>query len=194
MLKRFWVQIKHIFIRGGWILLLLYKLSSPKCKEMIQDDITAYNKNSDVKLSMMDIIFDHTKKSFRNILYYRYTKDRCNQKLLKISQLLIPPLPTIEIGGEIDGGFKITHNYCVVSVKKAGKNFRVLQGVTIGKNTDGGLPTIGDNVLIHPNSVVFGNINIGNNVIIGAGSVVNKDVPDNAVAVGNPFRIIKERS
>lgn len=82
----------------------------------------------------------------------------------------------------------------MVSVKKAGKNFRVLQGVTIGKNTDGGLPTIGDNVIIYPNSVVFGNINIGNNVIIGAGSVVNKDVPDNAVAVGNPFRIIKERS
>ena len=41
------------------------------------------------------------------------------------------------------------------------------------------------------NSVVFGNIKIGNNVTIGAGSVVTKDIPDNCVVAGNPARIIK---
>lgn len=42
--------------------------------------------------------------------------------------------------------------------------------------------------------VIIGNVHIGNNVIIGAGSVVVKDVPDNAVVVGNPARIIKYNS
>lgn len=33
---------------------------------------------------------------------------------------------------------------------------------------------------------------IGNNVVIGAGSVVTKDIPDNMLAAGNPCRIIRE--
>lgn len=39
---------------------------------------------------------------------------------------------------------------------------------------------------------VIGNINIGNNVTIGAGSVVIKSIPDNCVVVGNPARIVKK--
>ena len=41
------------------------------------------------------------------------------------------------------------------------------------------------------NALVFGGIRIGNNVTVGAGSVVTKDVPDNCVVVGNPARIIQ---
>lgn len=37
---------------------------------------------------------------------------------------------------------------------------------------------------------VIGNVRIGNNVMVGAGAVVVKDVPDNAVVVGNPARIV----
>ena len=40
--------------------------------------------------------------------------------------------------------------------------------------------------------MVFGNIRIGDNVKIGAGAVVNKDIPSNCVVVGNPFRIIRK--
>lgn len=40
-------------------------------------------------------------------------------------------------------------------------------------------------------SVILGNINIGNNVKIGANAVVNIDVPDNSTAVGVPARIIR---
>ena len=37
------------------------------------------------------------------------------------------------------------------------------------------------------------NVTIGNHVIIGAGSVVNKDIPEGAVAAGNPVKIIKQK-
>ena len=50
---------------------------------------------------------------------------------------------------------------------------------------------IGENSLIGANSVIIPGIKIGKNVIIGAGSVVIKDVPDNAVYVGNPARPLK---
>lgn len=38
---------------------------------------------------------------------------------------------------------------------------------------------------------MVGDITIGSNVIIGAGSVVTKDIPDNVVVVGNPAKVIK---
>ena len=41
------------------------------------------------------------------------------------------------------------------------------------------------------NVTIIGGVIIGNNVTIGAGSVVVKDIPDNCVAVGNPCRVIK---
>ena len=50
---------------------------------------------------------------------------------------------------------------------------------------------IGDNVRIMTGATVFGGISVGNNVTIGANTVVNKDVPDNCVVVGNPARIVK---
>lgn len=52
--------------------------------------------------------------------------------------------------------------------------------------------TIGDDVWIGGNVVVLPGITIGNNVIIGAGSVVTTDIPDNCVVVGNPARIIRK--
>lgn len=39
--------------------------------------------------------------------------------------------------------------------------------------------------------MIVGGVKIGNNVTIGAGSVVVKDIPDNSVAVGNPARVLK---
>lgn len=51
---------------------------------------------------------------------------------------------------------------------------------------------IGDNVWIGGNTVICPGIHIGNNVVIGAGSVVTKDIPDWTVAAGNPCRIIRK--
>jgi len=51
---------------------------------------------------------------------------------------------------------------------------------------------IGDKVWIGGNTVILPGVTIGNNVTIGAGSVVTKDVPDNVLAVGNPCKVLKE--
>ena len=52
--------------------------------------------------------------------------------------------------------------------------------------------TIGNDVWIGGNVVILPGVTIGDNTIIGAGSVVTKDIPANVVAVGNPCRIVKK--
>ena len=51
---------------------------------------------------------------------------------------------------------------------------------------------IADNVWIGACAVILPGVHIGENSVIGAGSVVTKDIPANAVAVGNPCRVIRE--
>ncbi|EKO3852593.1 sugar O-acetyltransferase [Vibrio harveyi] len=51
---------------------------------------------------------------------------------------------------------------------------------------------IGNNVWIGANSMVLPGVTIGENSVIGAGSVVTKDIPANVVAVGNPCRVLRE--
>ena len=48
---------------------------------------------------------------------------------------------------------------------------------------------IGRNVWIGSNTVILPGVTIGDNTVIGAGSVVTKDIPENVVAVGNPCRV-----
>lgn len=51
--------------------------------------------------------------------------------------------------------------------------------------------TIGDNVWLGGGVIVCPGVNIGENTVIGAGSVVTKDIPANVVAAGNPCRVIR---
>ncbi|MBU3948089.1 MAG: acyltransferase [Proteobacteria bacterium] len=50
---------------------------------------------------------------------------------------------------------------------------------------------IEDNVFIGVNSVILRNVRIGKNSIIGAGSLVSKNVPSNVIVVGNPARVLR---
>lgn len=52
--------------------------------------------------------------------------------------------------------------------------------------------TIGNNVWIGAQVCVLPGVSIGNNCVIGAGSVVNKDIPDGSLAAGNPCRVIRK--
>lgn len=53
-----------------------------------------------------------------------------------------------------------------------------------------GLVSIGDKTFIGAGTIIMPNTKIGNNCIIGAGSLVTKDIPDNSIAVGVPARVI----
>lgn len=53
---------------------------------------------------------------------------------------------------------------------------------------------IGDDVWIGTRAIILSGVNVGNHSIIGAGSVVTKDVPDWAIAAGNPARVIRYRT
>ena len=181
-----------------WIACLIY-IKSPHKRKVDQDlerylEGTPYNYAGIKTLKYCLLML----KPFRNIFYYRIRE----KKILKaVCSFFLKPVSTIEIiGGEIQGGLRIDHNYCVVRPYSAGKNLTVRNGVTIGKgNRMAGVediihPIFGDNVDIYANAVIFGGIRIGSNVKIGAGAVVNKDVPDNCTVVGNPMRIIMHDS
>lgn len=51
--------------------------------------------------------------------------------------------------------------------------------------------TVGDNVWIGASVTVLPGVKIGSNSVIGAGSVVNRDIPEGVVAVGNPCRVLR---
>ncbi len=96
-----------------------------------------------------------------------------------------PNLRIDHFGGIIISGFASFGANCVIR-----------NNVTIGlRRTDQpAAPRIGNNVDIGVGAVVLGDITIGDNVKIGANAVVLIDVPDNAVAVGVPARIIMEEN
>ncbi len=52
--------------------------------------------------------------------------------------------------------------------------------------------TVGDSVWIGANTAVLPGVTIGSNTIIGAGSVVNRDIPEGVIAVGNPCRVVRK--
>jgi len=103
-----------------------------------------------------------------------------------------------------DNGY-MNFDCCILDVSHVtiGKNFMAAPGVHMYSAThptdvierrqyELGLPiTIGDDVWIGGMAVICPGVTIGNGVVVGAGSVVTKDVPDYVVVAGNPARIIK---
>ena len=80
-------------------------------------------------------------------------------------------------------------NRCAeISFQNIGAGFHLSQGKRKGA------PTIGNKVWIGPNATIVGKINVGNDVLIGANSYVNFDVPDHSIVLGNPGRIIRKEN
>ena len=106
-------------------------------------------------------------------------------------------LTGIEIhpGATIGKGVFIDHGMGVVIGETAivGDYSLIYQGVTLGgtgKESGKRHPTLGENVVVGAGAKVLGNIQIGNQVRIGAGSVVLRDVPSDCTVVGIPGRIV----
>lgn len=162
-----------------------------ECKKRIQADFA--HKNEHTKYSI-GALANHIKgrPTFRNIFYFRVENAinsgevihaACVKSAFKLLRYFYPPLHSVELhvaNGQLGGDFYLPHNYCVINAERIGEHVSILQGVTIGKDYKGFRPTIGNNVVIFPNSVVVGGVKIGDNVYIGANSFVNFDVPNNS--------------
>lgn len=95
---------------------------------------------------------------------------------------------TTEIGKNVE----IAHGIGIVLHQyfKIGEGTIIYQNVTLGNGMG---PKVGKNCIIGTGACLLGNIKIGDNVKIGANSVVLNDVPDNCTVVGIPARIIKSK-
>jgi serine O-acetyltransferase len=125
-------------------------------------------------------------KKFRGRLYW--LAYRITETLTGIS---IPK--SVEVGP----GLKIHHfgNIFVHEDAKLGARCTLRQGVTIGNRVeDGPVPILEDEVDLGAYAQILGGVRIGKGAKIGALSVVLRDVPPGATAVGIPARVIEEKN
>lgn len=139
----------------------------------------------------------------RTLRYYEYHKNVGNKLLRYIYSLLLTihgRMLGFSISGNCFGpGLRINHYGLLVVNARAriGKWCDIHQGVNIGENgyiDENGLaisevPQLGDFCFVGPGAKLFGKCFVGNNVRIGANAVVNKDVPNDYTAYGNPLQM-----
>ncbi len=110
-------------------------------------------------------------------------------------------LTGIEIhpGAKIGEGFFIDHGMGVVigETSEIGDNVTIYQGVTLGGTSHQRTkrhPTLGKNVVVGVGAQLIGDITIGDNTKVGAGSVVVTSAPANATVIGVPGRVVAVRN
>jgi len=120
--------------------------------------------------------------------------------LYKVLFKIVQVIAGIEVPCEAKVGknFIIDHSGGIVVSGHAqfGDDCRIRTGVVVGlaRVEDPCAPVIGNNVDIGAGAKVLGRIVIGDNVYIGANSVVTRDVPSNSIAVGVPARVMPRKS
>ncbi|WP_442961347.1 sugar O-acetyltransferase [Pseudoalteromonas sp.] len=130
-------------------------------------------------------------------------------ELLKLKgKAYLEPMFYCDYGFNIELGdnFYANHNLTILDVCKVTIGSNVMFGPNVmistathpidpleRRITESGRPiTIGNDVWLGGNVSVLPGVSIGNNCVVGAGSVVTKDIPANSVAVGNPCKVIRK--
>ena len=177
-------------------------LTFKELKAHCSSDLHRYEGNSD-KMSFLRayIFIPGFKYMFHmRLCDYLYGKNALFRPLYVVSRLILSHHKykygiSIHFKTNIGKGFFIGNfgNIFVSPKAVIGDNCSIIQGVTIGGKNRGkhmGSPVIGDGVYIGSGAKVIGAVKVGNNVAIGSNCVVTKDIPDDAVVVGVPGKVI----
>lgn len=164
-----------------------------KFKDKLKMDLDAWKRRQNINNSnfISFCYFIMITPEFRNVVLNRLHRNPIKYLLFK---MMFKPMESLYINvspEKIGGGLYFQHGFAtIVCCKEIGVNCSINQQVTIGFNGNESA-TIKDNVTICAGAIVIGNVTLNNNCVIGAGSVVTKDVEENAVVAGVPARIIK---
>ncbi len=165
----------------------------------IRQDLQAVFDRDPAATSTLEVVLTYA--GFHALLAYRvahWLKGHEIPILPRIISQLARWVTGVEIhpSAKIGTGFFIDHGMGVVVGETAeiGDYVTLFQGVTLGgtgKERGKRHPTLGNHVVVGAGAKILGGITIGDNVKIGANSVVLKNVPPNSTVIGVPARIIK---
>ncbi|MCA1957253.1 MAG: serine O-acetyltransferase [Nitrospira sp.] len=172
-----------------------------KTVQMIRQDLQAVFDRDPAATSRLEVVLTYA--GFHALLAYRiahWLQAHGVPFLPRFISQVARWLTGIEIhpSAKIGTGFFIDHGMGVVIGETAeiGDYVTLFQGVTLGgtgKERGKRHPTIGNHVVIGAGAKILGAIKVGDNVKIGANSVVLKNVPANSTVIGVPARIIKSQ-
>ena len=146
-------------------------------------------------------------RTFRPVLTLRFCQSsRGRSSLLHLGARILhrwaQAKAGIDLSSALDAGpgLLLVHGWGIVVNRDAhiGSNVTLFNGVVIGRKDtisatgrETEYPVIGNDVWIGPHAIIIGGVRIGDGAIIGAGSVVTKDVPAHSIVVGNPARVVR---
>jgi serine O-acetyltransferase len=170
----------------------------PGFAALVREDVNTVLEHDPAAKSRLEIYLCYA--GLHAVWFYRINHGLWKHQFLLLARWLSQVarfLTGIEIhpGAQIGRRLFIDHGLGVVIGETAivGDDVTLYQGVTLGgtgKEHGKRHPTIEDNVVIGGGAKVLGNITVGRNCRIGAGSVVLRDVPEDSTVVGVPGHII----